>query len=119
MNYPKILFVNINFRNDNSAGITISKLVDHIPKEKLFLLSDKASISNIDIFSNKKQIGRLKSEGLKNESKKRPSYKKIFSTLIGKKGYLKKIHFHEDEKNWLDEIDSESRDPGNLLSKEY
>lgn len=119
--YPKILFININFRYDNSAGITISKLVDHIPKEKLYLLSDKANISNIDIFSDIRQLGKLKSEGLKKESKKRPLYKKFISALIGKKGYLKKLNLSEHEKNWLNKIKPEYIyiDPDSLSNIDY
>lgn len=55
-NYPRILFLNINFRYDSSDGITISKLVDHFPRETLFLVSDNSDASNIDIFASKFQL---------------------------------------------------------------
>jgi len=55
-NNPKILIWNEYFSYDNSTGITISKIIDHLPKEDLALLSINANISNIDIFGSKFQI---------------------------------------------------------------
>ncbi|RJQ27649.1 glycosyltransferase family 1 protein [Candidatus Parcubacteria bacterium] len=43
MNYPKILFINVKFKNDSSDGITISKVFEKYPQENLssITFSDK------------------------------------------------------------------------------
>ena len=101
--YSKILFININFRYDNSSGITVSKLVDHIPREKLFLLSTNTVNSNIDIFCDKKQIGRASS--VKKERKPKRSFlRKCFVSIVGQKTIFNHFDLTNDIKIWLDEI---------------
>lgn len=100
----KILFININFRYDNSSGITVSKLVDHLPKENLFLLSTKAEQSNIDIFEDKYQIGKIQEATIKKKNGKRNSLKKILRNIIGKKSYFDKMTLDSSMKKWLDNI---------------
>jgi glycosyltransferase involved in cell wall biosynthesis len=103
LNYPKILFININFRDDNSAGITISKLVDHIPKEKLFLLSNNAINANINIFNEKKQLDNPPSV-MKMRRKKKSLLRRCFVNTIGQKRIFNKFELTEEIKKWLDEI---------------
>ena len=43
--YPHITFINTNFSYYNNTSITVSKLTDHFPKDKIVLLSDKASLA--------------------------------------------------------------------------
>ncbi|MCF8234177.1 MAG: glycosyltransferase [Melioribacteraceae bacterium] len=103
MGYPKILFVNINFRYDSSAGITIAKLVDHITVEKLFLLSTNANNSDIDIFNKKMQFGNTPNSKQDEKTKKSFLRKKIVS-IIGQKAIFNKLKLDNDTKNWLDKI---------------
>ena len=100
----KVLFININFRYDNSSGITVSKLVDHLPKENLFLLGSKAEQSNIDIFSRKYQIGKLQETAITKKVGKRYSVKKVLRNIIGKKSYFNKLSLDVSIKRWLDTI---------------
>ena len=99
----KILFININFRTDNSSGITISKLVDHIPAENLFLLSTTAEISDMDIFGSKKQLGKPQ-EIDKIRSTKKSFLRKIFVKIIGQKTIFQKLILGDEVKQWLDKI---------------
>lgn len=121
--FPKILFVDINFRYDNSAGITISKLVDHIARKNLYLVSQYADEANIDIFSKKHQITekeyrnkagakitRLAREQNKSEKKGnlKGSIKSIllgvFRVVVGAKIINRQFTLSEDLKKWLDTI---------------
>ena len=103
MNYPRILFVNLNFRDDTSGGITLSKLVDHIPREKLFLLSSNALNTNIDIFNEKKQLGNPPS-AKKIRKTKKSLLRRCFVSTIGQKTIFSKLELTVDIKKWLDEI---------------
>ncbi|MDP8200860.1 MAG: hypothetical protein P9M11_01820 [Candidatus Tenebribacter burtonii] len=100
----KILFINIDFRYDNSSGITVSKLVDHLPKENLFLLSTRAEQSNIDIFADKYQICKVLEVTIKKRNGKRNSLKIILRNIIGKKSYFNKLTLDSSIKKWLDRI---------------
>jgi len=105
-NYPKILFININFRTDNSSGITVSKLIDHIPAQNLFLLSTTADISDMDIFGSKKQLGKPQ-EIKKIKNTKKSFLRKYFVKIIGKKTIFKKQKLDIGVKEWLDKIKPE------------
>lgn len=81
--YPRILFVNIIFQADNSAGITISKLVTDIPNKNLFILDQK--FEKIIDYS-------FKSKGsIKKVNRNINGLIKMLSSIMGSKSYLNKI----------------------------
>jgi hypothetical protein len=112
---PKILFINVDFRYNNSAGITISKLIDHFPKENLGLLSYYANRSDIDIFAHKFQISKNESNkeiqfSRKNKTDIKESriryiwlsiVKRIIRNTLGTKYRKRKYYISNQLKSWL------------------
>jgi len=111
MNFPKILFINISFRNDSSDGITISKLFEKYPKDNLSSITFSVKKDNLDLVGNyflldKNDVGKTinlidnvrKSNGIKNKN-----IKKIFRITVGIRKETKYI-LSETFKCWFKSI---------------
>lgn len=102
----RILLYGYNFRDDNSATITISKLLMN-SGIKLYLLSENALSSNIDIFEDKYSLGDNHLIITLKETRKKKRFD-LLSKIIGSKGNYReiteKIHISNDLDKWIHDI---------------
>ena len=108
MRYPKILFINIVFRNDSSDGITISKLFEKYPRENLSSITFSGKKDDMNLIGNyfflDKNTSSNLSEFRENEIKQvnwlKYFYIKIRRSYVGIRTSEKRI-ISEELKKWM------------------
>ena len=108
MRYPKILFINIVFRNDSSDGITISKLFEKYPRENLSSITFSGKKDDMNLIGNyfflDKNTSSNLSEFRENEIKQvnwlKYFYIKIRRSYVGIRTSEKSI-ISEELKKWM------------------
>jgi len=106
--YPRILFINIDFSEDNSAGITVSKIINDFPKQNLALATQNPSFYNPNFLENKfifTPKGQVKRNSVEKNKKTTNKYqiffRWFFRNIIGSPSYFEVIKIDSHFKNWL------------------